>query len=372
MFERTLFGYGNATIDLLSSKTPKNPYEGMIKPGGIMNVTKGWLALNQCQKKNPVKVYMVGNYGDDKYSKVIQDAIEKDSFDTKFFMRLKGAESRVYKIDLSNPEDPDIQRFKEGELLQSTPKKDITPFLNKETLVFTQSFATYLESSQAEKMIETYALAHSIGAETANDFNIRQASLDVIQGKGKAVSPTEIKEKQRIMINRKERGLRELSILKVDDAEAKILENDFKTDKPIKEISVEKGELPKIGNSILSTYNNIRMLAITKGKDGGYFLTRDFETFYDAVKLDGYINSLGCGDGFSAAMTFGCLFKLSDAEISVLSPIFASLYTQVPSGYPNHLTSKLIQKTITENAQYCEKIGANPDEILSKIENTIS
>jgi sugar/nucleoside kinase (ribokinase family) len=369
LFERCLFGYGNATIDDLIA--PNTPYDGMKKPGGIMNVSRGWKALSKFQRKNPVKVYMVGHYGDDEYSQVITNTIEKDGFDTKFFHKLKSAESRVYKIDLSNPEMPDIQRFKEGELLQSTPKPDIILFLTKRSLVFTQSFSTYLESPQSENMIQNCAIARSIDAETANDFNIRQASLDVIQGKSKTLSPTEIQERQRMMMDRKERGLSQLTMLKLSEVEAKVLADDFKTEKTLKEITIEDNELPKMANSIMSTYDNIRMLAITKGKDGGYFITRNYERPFKAVKLDNFINSLGCGDGYSAAMTFGRLIKLSDAEIAALSPIFAALYTQVPSGYPDHLTPELIRKTIVNNAQSCKDMGANSDNILAKLENPL-
>ena len=148
MLEKKLFGYGNATIDILYSRNDKDTYENMLKPGAIMNVARGWLTLSQCQKKNPVKFYMVGNYGDDEYSKVIHDAIEKDGLDVSFFKRLRDAESRVYKIDLTDPENPDIQRFKEGKKLRSTPKKNIIPYVGEGTLVFAQSFATFLESLQ--------------------------------------------------------------------------------------------------------------------------------------------------------------------------------------------------------------------------------
>jgi len=368
MLEKKLFGYGNATVD--DFVAPNTPYDGMKKPGGIMNVARGWQVLSKFQRKNPVKVYMVGNYGDDEDSKVIQETIEKDEFNTEFFLRLRDAESRVYKINLSNPEEPDIQRYKEGKALRATPKKNIIPFLDNQTLVFAQSFGTFLES-QGELMISIYNIARRKGAETASDANIRQSLIDYIQGRDKTVSSAELEDRQKIMIARKEMALRELSMLKVDDAEAKILDDDFKTDKPIKEISVQKSELPKIGNSILSTYDSIRMLAITKGKEGGYFLTRDFETFYDAVKLDGYVNSLGCGDGYSAAMTFGRLIKLSDTEIAALSPIIAALYTKVPSGYPD-LTPESIRDAILKNDNYCKNIGANSNEIITKMENITS
>ena len=371
LFEKILFGYGNSTIDILESKNPDNPYQGMMKPGGIMNVAKGWNALSQLQRKTPVKVYMIGYWGSDEYSEVIRAAIKKDGFDTRFFRRLPDSESRVYRIDLTNSEAPDIQRFKEGEMLQSTPNIDITPFLTKRSLLFTQSFAKYLESPQAEETIQTYAIARSLDAETANDFNIRQASLDVIQGKGKAISTTEVEERQRMIIDRKERGLRQLTILKLNEVEAKVLMDDFRTEKSLKEITVEESELPKMADSIMSTYDNLRMLAITNGKNGGYFMTRDYARPHKAVILGNPINSLGCGDSFSAAMTFGRVVRLSDAEIAALAPIFSALYTQVPSGYPDHLTPELIRKTIMDNAQYCKDINVNSDNILAKLENPI-
>jgi sugar/nucleoside kinase (ribokinase family) len=162
-----------------------------------------------------------------------------------------------------------------------------------------------------------------------------------------------------------------LTILKLNEVEAKVLMDDFRTEKSLKEISVEESELPKMADSIMSTYDNLRMLAITNGKNGGYFMTRDYARPYKAVILGNPINSLGCGDGFSAAMTFGRVVRLSDAEIAVLAPIFSALYTQVPSSYPDHLTPELIRKTILENANYCEKIGASVNDILEKLENPV-
>jgi sugar/nucleoside kinase (ribokinase family) len=371
LFEKILFGYGNSTIDILDSKNSNNPYQGMMKPGGIMNVAKGWKALSQLQRKIPVKFYMIGYWGSDEYSEVIKTAIEKDGFDTRFFRRLPNSESRVYRIELTNSEAPDIQRFKEGEMLQSTSNIDIIPFLTKRSLLFTQSFAKYLESPQAEETIQTYAIARGLDAETANDFNIRQASLDVIQGKGKAVSPTEVEERQRMMISRKESGLRQLTILKLNKVEAKVLMNDFKTEKPLKEITVEESELPKMADSIMSTYDKLRMLAITNGKNGGYFMTRDYARPYKAVILTNPINSLGCGDGFSAAMTFGRVVRLYDAEIAALAPIFAAFYTQVSSGYPDHLTPNLIEKAILDNTQFCKDMSADSNNILVKLKNPI-
>ncbi len=75
LFEK-FFGYGNATIDLLSSEVSNNPYEGMRKPGGIMNVAKGWKVLSQLQKTDSVKIYMVGNWGGDEYSSVIKQILQ--------------------------------------------------------------------------------------------------------------------------------------------------------------------------------------------------------------------------------------------------------------------------------------------------------
>jgi len=367
---KLIIGYGNTTVDLLSTKDPNQLYQGkpingMRMPGGIMNVGKGWLAFFPNDNLR-YRVTMVAKYGNDEFSQVIEDALRKEKFDRRFIERLD-SESRVYDIGLTDPKNPDIKRRLSAEVLQSTPPIDVTPYLNQAAIVFTQSFATYSESLVADKIIEIKRTVYNMNKLTAHDMNIRQASLDALQGKGKAVSPTEVKQRQRDLKDKVERGLRVLRILKTNAEEAKVLDDSFQTKKPIKDLHLENSELPKIANSIMTTYSNLAMLVISNGEKGGYFMTRDFEIEYEALVLPRFINSLGCGDGLDAGITAGKIVGIKDSGIAALGPLTAALYTPFPSGYPEHLDNRILLRTIEEKRDYCEKIGADPDEILDKL-----
>ncbi len=310
---------GNLTVDRIVRHRKIIGY----KPGGIANFCRTLVKLVE-----PNTITPVAKIGDDKYVKHVERPLKKLHVDESYILKVESAESRLYEINVTDPQRPKIQRKQNAEELMSTPPKDITPILPQTAILFYQSFATVFETPYLDLTLKTIEEAYRLGVPVGLDNNIRQASV----------------EKLKAMSNVTQKVYNKLDFLKVNEGEAKIILNP-NIDEPIEKISLQENELSRVANGIASSYD-VKTVAITMGERGSFILTRDEELRFKAVEPENFVNSLGAGDLWCAGYCMKYSRKLSEWEAGFLATVLGSLATEGTYAYPSHLTKKRIRGRI--------------------------
>jgi len=332
-----LVSIGNFTVDRIVMHGKIIGYN----PGGITNLCRAWVKLIESNAITPVS-----KIGDDKYVKHVERPLKKLHIDETYILKVENAESRLYEIDVTDPQRPKIQRKQSADKLMNTPPKDITPILPETAVLFYQSFATVFETPYLDLTLKTIEEAYRLGIPVGLDNNIRQASVKNL----KTMSD----------VTQKIYG--KLDFLKVNEGEAKIIMNPD-IDEPIEKITLQENELSRIANEIADSYG-IKTVAITMGKQGSFILTRDEELKFKVVKPKKFVNSLGAGDLWCAGYCMKYPNELSEKEAGFLATVLGSLATEGISAYPSHLTKKKIRKRIWNNSG---SYHIDSDQFLKKL-----
>jgi len=310
-------------------------------PGGIANLCRTWVKLIE-----PNAITPVSKIGDDRYVKYVEKPLNRLHIDESYILKIKDAESRLYEIDVTNPQRPKIQRKQSADKLMSTVPKDIIPILSETAILFYQSFATVFETPYLDLTLKTIEEAYRLGIPVGLDNNIRQASVKNLK----------------TMSDITQKVFGKLNFLKVNEGEAKIIMNPD-IDEPIEKITLQENELSRVANEIVNTYS-IKTVAITMGERGSFILTRDEELRFEAVKPENFVNSLGAGDLWCAGLCMKYPRKLSNEEAGFLATVLGSLAAEGISAYPSHLTKKKIKETICNNS---ELYRVNSNQLLRKL-----
>lgn len=328
---------GNFTVDRIVKDGKTIGY----KPGGIANLCRTWVKMVE-----PNTITPVSKIGDDKYVKYVERPLERLHVDESYILKVDDAESRLYEIDVTDPQKPKIQRKQSADKLMDTPPKDIVPILTETSVLFYQSFATVFETPYLDLTLKTIEEAYRLGVPVGLDNNIRQASVKNLK----------------TMSGVTQKVYDKLDFLKVNEGEAKIILNPT-IDEPIENITLQKNELSRVANEIAESYG-IKTVAITMGEQGSFILTRDEELRFKAVKPKKFVNSLGAGDLWCAGYSMKYPSELSEREAGFLATVLGSLATEGISAYPSHLTKKKIREGIWDNS---ELYNVDSNQILEKL-----
>jgi len=328
---------GNLTVDRIVRYGKIIGYN----TGGIANLCRAWVKLVE-----PSAITPVSKIGDDRYVKHVERQLKRLHIDESHILKVDDAESRLYEIDVTDPQRPKIQRKQSADKLMDTPPKDISPILPETAVLFYQSFATVFETPYLDLTLKTIEEAYRLGVPIGLDNNIRQASVKNL----KTMSDITQKVYDR------------LDFLKVNEGEAKIIMNPD-IDEPIEKITLQENELSRVANEIAKSYS-VKTVAITMGDKGSFILTRDKELRLEAVKPETFVNSLGAGDLWCAGYCMKYPRKLSEGEAGFLATVLGSLATEGTYAYPSHLTKKKIRDRIRDNA---ETYHVESNQLLKKL-----
>jgi len=336
-----LVGIGNMTVDRIVKDGKILSY----MPGGVTNLCRTWVEF-----VDPSAITPVTKIGDDKYVKHVKRELGKLGIDKSYILEIPNAESRLYEINVTDPQSPKIQKKQDAEILMNTPPKDITPILPNTAFVFYQSFATLFETPYLDLTLKTIKEANRLGVKIVVDNNIRQKSV----------------EKVKIMSDTIKHVFNRVDFLKLNEGEAKILLNP-EINQAIEKIRLDEEDLSKVADEITKDYG-VKNIAITMGERGSFIQTPDKKLRFDAVKPINFINSLGAGDLYSAGICMKYVRNLSYEETGTLATVLGALATEGVPAYPKHLTRKKIINAIKMNAnEFYEKYKINVDEFLRNL-----
>ena len=319
-----LVAIGSITMD----RIVKNGEVVAYNPGGVANLLRAWVELTSPQLITPVSVI-----GDDEYAKRLEITLKELDIDDSFVLRVSDAESRLYEIDVSNPQRPKIQRKQDAEKLMATPRKDVRQLLPYAAFLFYQSFATVFETPYVEFNIATIEASKRSNVPVVLDNNIRQASVG----------------KLKTLRSEAEKVYDKLDLLKVNEGEAKAM-LDPNMNEAIEGITLEEREIHKVAQNIASKYA-MKAVAVTMGERGSYILTRNEELRFPAIKPERYVNSLGAGDAWCAGYCMKYVRGLNDKQAGFLATVLGTLATEGQTAYPSHFTSERIRNIATSKAK---------------------
>jgi sugar/nucleoside kinase (ribokinase family) len=332
---------GNIPVDRVVKKRKKKVVLQGYSPGGAINVAhylKELIGRDQ--------VLLVSNIGDDKYArKYIEPELKKMRDD--YVKRVKDAETRLYEVDVTKPQEPKITRLKEAQKLMNTLYKNITPILPSVSTIYFQSCTPVFEMKYRSRNVELIRKAYEMKIPVILDWNKR-----------KTVPSKKMEGKRREVLNM-------IDTLKMNESEAKLFVEP-QTKKNVKRIKLRKRELERLADEIMDNYA-IKRVVITLGGRGSYVQTRDMSLKFDALKPHVVLDATGTGDASSSAYCSERIKNLDEIETGVLSNILACLALETMFSYPRFVSRTCIRQYIKRRFKYCKKYKVGAMELVHKL-----
>jgi sugar/nucleoside kinase (ribokinase family) len=168
---------GNITVDRVVRRKRKKVILESYSPGGAINVVrylKELVGLN--------RVILVSNIGDDRYAReYIEPELKK--LNDSYVRRIESAETRLYEVDITDPERPVITRIAEAQKLMDSSYKDITPLLDSLSTLYFQSCTPILKIRYRKKIVELIRKAHEMKVPIILDWNSRSPQKEWKKGR---------------------------------------------------------------------------------------------------------------------------------------------------------------------------------------------